>query len=1083
MKITCALGILLNFQGYGLLGQDLLRQAIAQKDAAHYQRSLQFLRMANLEREKDDLSVQLQIENEFAEVFITGAKIDSAKAHLASPEGWENLDLLKFGEMLCQRYYLLSKLTLMQKEYPLAETYLNKTETLIAQYGPELYPDVQLRRVRMEMGQGKLKDAALRLEALGKRLGELSGKQIGDYHFEQGLMHQIYRRYEKSLDHLVKSLDTYQESLSPLDPAIGMVHTYLAYTYRGLRRSKEAIFHSKKALDIQEQVLGVNHPMMATSYYYYALTLNQVGDFGSAVKYNEQAIRVYKKALGDAGNSIGNYYLSLGFSKRGVNQFTEAGEAFKKALEYYLSPPVFPRIDMAYYNYSLTLYAQENYEEALFYLRKALEVRGKRVGKDNPLMLNIYSAFGDCYLEKKEYRQARMYFEKCIEIEGVNPQKIANRMASYVFKLGKLERLNKNPEKSLELEMEALAYLELDLSSEILDNLDIIATGSPNTIRNIFFEIGQALTDMADESSEPIKKLDQALQVYLQCDHFIDEQRLSFLSQETKINLARETRKIFDKGIQLAFDLYERTGRATYLETAFYLSGKSKSLLLLLGLKESFALRSSGIPEELISKESELEISIANKKSERYQESIQFDSAREDKMAAIDQELFHLYKSRDSLVKKLEQEFPDYYQIKYDLTLPSVAELQMRLPAGMNMVDFYWAKDEVFVFSLTQKGLEGYVICDADSLQKQINELNDLIFTPFAGNDEDFERDRKAFVGISSQLFTEIIRPLELEKSTDISRLKIIPDAALGLLNFGLLLQDSTCMDDLYRDLPYLIKNFETSYAYSAGQWWHVLEKGPVKLSGKDDLLAFRPEYAEVESFKEEEMISRRGFGPLYFSGKEIANITQLFDSQVFEGDEATEKSFYQLAPDFPLIQISGHAMIPDSTKDAAFIAFTDVNSSQFDDSLMLEELYALRLNAEMVVLSACETGVGEVLAGEGIMSLGRGFTYAGARSLIMSLWEVNDASTAEIVSSFYKHLSKGQNKDAALQQAMLGYLEGSDKLRSHPYFWAAFVANGDMRALEQPNQAPLWIYLLGFGLLLLGSSFLFYQKVMNRKD
>ena len=170
--------------------------------------------------------------------------------------------------------------------------------------------------------------------------------------------------------------------------------------------------------------------------------------------------------------------------------------------------------------------------------------------------------------------------------------------------------------------------------------------------------------------------------------------------------------------------------------------------------------------------------------------------------------------------------------------------------------------------------------------------------------------------------------------------------------------------------------------------------------------------------------------------------------------------------------------MIPDSAQNAAFIAFTDVNSSQYDDSLMLEELYAQRLHAEMVVLSACETGIGELYKGEGIMSLGRGFTYAGARSLISSLWEVNDRSTAMIMKAFYQYLAEGVEKDLALQQAKKDYLSRSDQFQSHPYFWAAFVANGDMKALEMEEKSVDLRWLLGFVILIfLSLGYYVYKK------
>jgi CHAT domain-containing protein len=103
----------------------------------------------------------------------------------------------------------------------------------------------------------------------------------------------------------------------------------------------------------------------------------------------------------------------------------------------------------------------------------------------------------------------------------------------------------------------------------------------------------------------------------------------------------------------------------------------------------------------------------------------------------------------------------------------------------------------------------------------------------------------------------------------------------------------------------------------------------------------------------------------------------------------------------------------------------------------------------DLVVLSACETGLGKIEQGEGIRSLGRSFMESGAQATIISLWNVNDKSTAFIMTDFYKHLKAGITKDEALRQAKLDYLKNATTQNSHPYFWAAFIPAGDMQPLS----------------------------------
>ncbi|MEK7256289.1 MAG: CHAT domain-containing protein, partial [Bacteroidota bacterium] len=119
------------------------------------------------------------------------------------------------------------------------------------------------------------------------------------------------------------------------------------------------------------------------------------------------------------------------------------------------------------------------------------------------------------------------------------------------------------------------------------------------------------------------------------------------------------------------------------------------------------------------------------------------------------------------------------------------------------------------------------------------------------------------------------------------------------------------------------------------------------------------------------------------------------------------------------------------------------------NELVFVKDLYTMRIHAALVVLSACETGIGELQRGEGIVSLARGFSYAGASSIVTTLWSIDDRSSAEIMVAFYQYLKKGLPKDEALRQAKLGYLKASKgRNTSHPLYWAAFVPVGSMEAV-----------------------------------
>jgi Uncharacterized protein conserved in bacteria len=143
-------------------------------------------------------------------------------------------------------------------------------------------------------------------------------------------------------------------------------------------------------------------------------------------------------------------------------------------------------------------------------------------------------------------------------------------------------------------------------------------------------------------------------------------------------------------------------------------------------------------------------------------------------------------------------------------------------------------------------------------------------------------------------------------------------------------------------------------------------------------------------------------------------------------------------------LHLAMHAQLNTETPMASKLLFThDPADEREDNDLYAIEVYGLRLNADLAVLSACQTGLGNVQAGEGAMSLGRAFAFAGVRAMLLSLWEVEDGATRRLMVSFYENLIKGMHKDEALQAAKISYVAHCSAERSSPYYWGGFVMAG----------------------------------------
>jgi CHAT domain-containing protein len=192
----------------------------------------------------------------------------------------------------------------------------------------------------------------------------------------------------------------------------------------------------------------------------------------------------------------------------------------------------------------------------------------------------------------------------------------------------------------------------------------------------------------------------------------------------------------------------------------------------------------------------------------------------------------------------------------------------------------------------------------------------------------------------------------------------------------------------------------------------------------------------------------RKDLQPLAHSGEEVSGVQKMLGGDVFYGKDATEERFVQLAGGYRILHLATHGKANDEAADYSFLAFSEKKDSLENELLYVRDLYNLSLNADLVTLSACETGAGKLERGEGIISLARAFTYAGAKSIVTTLWSVQDERTKDLMLDFYRNLKKGMNKDEALRETKLAYLFKNNHAAAHPFFWAGVVAMGEMTPL-----------------------------------
>jgi CHAT domain-containing protein len=325
-------------------------------------------------------------------------------------------------------------------------------------------------------------------------------------------------------------------------------------------------------------------------------------------------------------------------------------------------------------------------------------------------------------------------------------------------------------------------------------------------------------------------------------------------------------------------------------------------------------------------------------------------------------------------------------------------------------------------------------------------------------------------------LYRELIAPIEDKFIESPNRVIIIPDGPLATLPVEAFITSAGTNASGYWELDYLCRKYIVNYAYSLS----ILQKNLEHQQKTDSPRLLALSYSsQLDTDADVEL--QRSENELPYSAEEILDIKKIMDAKCFLGNDATETRFKMFAPKYSMIHLALHGKADTTDMFNSRLIFKRDSTEKEDGELRAFELYDMDLSKlQLVVLSACETGLGEVHEGEGIFSIARGFAYAGCPSIVMSLWKVNDKTTADLVDFFYKNLRQGQPKDAALRNAKLSFLQSADDLSAHPANWAAFIALGNNSPVQLPAANYPWV-VFAIAASLLGGGYWGMRKYLRK--
>jgi CHAT domain-containing protein len=429
------------------------------------------------------------------------------------------------------------------------------------------------------------------------------------------------------------------------------------------------------------------------------------------------------------------------------------------------------------------------------------------------------------------------------------------------------------------------------------------------------------------------------------------------------------------------------------------------------------------LPDSILIKElnfnaiiNETEINLANENTSRGR-------------ALIKNKLFNLKQEYQFFTDTLKTSYPNYFNSKKDLKITSANTIDNSiLNDNTAIVEFILDDKQGYAIAKTTSEIKLVKIENVNTLNREISTLKKLISQPFY-DESAFENFNELAFSIYIKLFNNLLSIIEEKEE-----LIIIPDNILAYIPFEVLQTDTT-NDPLSPN--YLLYTKAISYAYSVN---FLLQNDKVTRTPKSNFLALAP-----ITFNNE-------LTELTDSETEIDNINDFLDGTVLKREQATKARFLELLNDYNIIHISTHA---DFDKDkTSWLWFADKKLKQ-------TELYTMKSQADMVVLSACKTLDGELLRGEGLNSLSRGFFSAGAKSVLSSLWNTNDKSNTDIMITFYKQLQSNSRKNIALANAKKHYLKNHFGVENSPYYWASNTINGAVKTKMITSKANFSYYVV----------------------
>ncbi|WP_396888901.1 tetratricopeptide repeat protein [Microcystis aeruginosa] len=879
--------------------------------------------------------------------------------------------------------------------------------------------------------QGRYSEA----EPLYKEALAIWKQQLGDNHPDTASslnnlagLYRVQGRYSEAEPLYKEALAIWKQQLGDNHPLTATSLNNLAGLYESQGRYSEAEPLYKQALAIWKQQLGDNHPSTASSLNNLALLYQSQGRYSEAEPLYKQALAIRKQRLGDNHPSTAASLNNLAFLYQSQGRYSEAEPLYKQALAIWKQQlgDNHPSTASSLNNLAGLYESQGRYSEAEPLYKQALAIRKQQLGDNHPSTATSLNNLAGLYESQGRYSEAEPLYKQAL---AIRKQQLGDNHPDTASSLNNLAFLYQSQGRYSEAEplyKQALAIRKQQLGDNHPDT-----ASSLNNLAGLY--------ESQDDIPQAINYLSQGLAV----QEYNLSENLKMGDDKQKQDYMAKVLGTTNWVISLNLQVVPNNPEVTRLALKTILERKGRILDVSTNSLQILRQRTDD-PEsqQLLTQLIEVRTQLSN---------LTFKKPEDIKNPEIyRQQINEVTAKAKEIEGKIGVRSAEFRNLSQPITLEGIQKL---IPADAALVEIVRYQPFNPKAPENQRfGIPRYAVYilypNGDIKAKDLGEAkpieDKLIY--FRDNLADAETPLPQLQKSARQLDETLMQPIR-QLLGNTKTILLSPDAALNLIPFEALVDENN---------QYLVENYHITYLTSGRDLLRLKDKFA---SQQSPLIVADPFYGkagEKVALTRSIDLSEFTFPGLPGTEQEAKAIKNLLpQATVLTGSQATENAVKQVKKP-NILHIATHGFFkPESNvlenpllRSGLVLAGVTIGQSAGDDGVLtaLETTNLNLVGTKLVVLSACDTGKGDIKIGQGVYGLRRALVIAGSESQLISLWKVSDDATKDLMVAYYGRLQKGEGRSEALRQIQLGMLKGEKQ--KHPFYWASFIPSGDATSM-----------------------------------